>query len=349
MMMNGQSREADRSRMERIARATGQSMGSLHEQVDARDYRPVKQPKMYNENRGQHYPDFLDRESPKIEVKQVVVSKPKKVVRGKALTEDKYKSELHAQRKRAEALAWLAQTEDGVPDDCLKGEAAVRRRQQQRSQLSRDNTLKLVGERQAADTYKKLQSKLLDLQTRLRARPISNHGSLSHAESTGVVAPSTVAASAPLPPGWRAVEHLSSRQTYYVHCATGEQRWSLPTGSTSSTDIPTSKPEHDDEAKPSPRSAPRKRQREVDPLDPGGGSGRWSDGLHHKGERMADSTATGPLWQQRPYPAPSEVLRMRGPGVREGSSIGPSMPTSTKPTSKPIAFVPRQASRKRPM
>lgn len=35
--------------------------------------------------------------------------------------------------------------------------------------------------------------------------------------------------------------------------------------------------------------------------------GTWSDGLENNRTR-ADNTASGPLYQQRPYPAPGEVL-----------------------------------------
>ena len=63
------------------------------------------------------------------------------------------------------------------------------------------------------------------------------------------------------------------------------------------------------------------KQRQIDPLDPGG-SGSHRD----KGRigTMADSTATGPLWQQRPYPAPGAILRGGGGpsgGGRGGSSF----------------------------
>lgn len=43
--------------------------------------------------------------------------------------------------------------------------------------------------------------------------------------------------------------------------------------------------------------------------------------LAQVGERMADSTASGPLWQQRPYPAPGKILRGRGPS--DGEATGP--------------------------
>ena len=37
---------------------------------------------------------------------------------------------------------------------------------------------------------------------------------------------------------------------------------------------------------------------------------------------MADSTASGPLWQQRPYPAPGKILKKADP-VQNGGAIGP--------------------------
>ena len=38
-------------------------------------------------------------------------------------------------------------------------------------------------------------------------------------------------------------------------------------------------------------------------------------------DKMADSTASGPLWQQRPYPAPGTILRAK---ETISSSVGPS-------------------------
>ncbi len=60
---------------------------------------------------------------------------------------------------------------------------------------------------------------------------------------------------------------------------------------------------------------PRPVDDEVDPLDPTGERGaRWSQGLVVEGDRSADSTASGPLFQQRPYPAPGSILRAQGQG-----------------------------------
>lgn len=52
------------------------------------------------------------------------------------------------------------------------------------------------------------------------------------------------------------------------------------------------------------------KSHKIDPMDPlGQERGKNSDGTNNPGERMADSTASGPLFQQRPYPAPGSVLR----------------------------------------
>lgn len=55
----------------------------------------------------------------------------------------------------------------------------------------------------------------------------------------------------------------------------------------------------------------KKRKDDIDPMDPAAYSdipqGTWSDGLENNMSR-ADNTASGVLYQQRPYPAPGEVL-----------------------------------------
>ncbi|XP_022915439.1 polyglutamine-binding protein 1 [Onthophagus taurus] len=66
------------------------------------------------------------------------------------------------------------------------------------------------------------------------------------------------------------------------------------------------KHKHDDRERPW-----RKRNDDLDPMDPSAYSdiprGTWSDGLEHN-KSKADSTASGALYQQRPYPSPGEVL-----------------------------------------
>lgn len=59
----------------------------------------------------------------------------------------------------------------------------------------------------------------------------------------------------------------------------------------------------------------RRKSEDLDPLDPAAYSdvprGTWSSGLVEKGDAKTgvDTTANGPLFQQRPYPSPGEVLR----------------------------------------
>lgn len=58
-----------------------------------------------------------------------------------------------------------------------------------------------------------------------------------------------------------------------------------------------------------------KKDRTLDPMDPAAYSdiprGKWSDGLarHNEAKTGADTTASGPLYQMRPYPSPGAVLR----------------------------------------
>ena len=52
----------------------------------------------------------------------------------------------------------------------------------------------------------------------------------------------------------------------------------------------------------------------LDPMDPSAYSdvprGSWSSGLEEGGgKRGVDSTASGPIFQQRPYPSPGDILR----------------------------------------
>lgn len=50
-------------------------------------------------------------------------------------------------------------------------------------------------------------------------------------------------------------------------------------------------------------------------------------------DKMADSTASGPLWQQRPYPAPGTILRTK---EITGSSVGPSRGPETQSESSAV-------------
>ena len=52
--------------------------------------------------------------------------------------------------------------------------------------------------------------------------------------------------------------------------------------------------------------------------------GTWSSGLKPEGEAKTgvDTTATGPLYQMRPYPNPGAILKMNS--EEEQASIGPT-------------------------
>ncbi len=49
-------------------------------------------------------------------------------------------------------------------------------------------------------------------------------------------------------------------------------------------------------------------------------------GLEGAQPRAADTTATGPLFQQRPYPAPGSVLRANQKLISGEPQIGPVVP-----------------------
>ncbi|XP_077432409.1 polyglutamine-binding protein 1 [Vanacampus margaritifer] len=70
-----------------------------------------------------------------------------------------------------------------------------------------------------------------------------------------------------------------------------------------------------DDAAPYNKAKRGKKDDEMDPMDPSAYSdaprGLWSSGLPKRNEAKtgADTTAAGPLFQQRPYPSPGAVLR----------------------------------------
>ncbi|XP_044522762.1 polyglutamine-binding protein 1 isoform X1 [Gracilinanus agilis] len=78
-----------------------------------------------------------------------------------------------------------------------------------------------------------------------------------------------------------------------------------------------------EELAPYPKSKKASRKdEELDPMDPSTYSdaprGTWSTGLPKKNEAKtgADTTAAGPLFQQRPYPSPGAVLRANAEASR---------------------------------
>lgn len=54
--------------------------------------------------------------------------------------------------------------------------------------------------------------------------------------------------------------------------------------------------------------------------------GGWSTGLEGAQPKAADTTASGPLFQQRPYPSPGSVLRANKKLIDGEPQIGPSAP-----------------------
>ncbi|CCD72523.1 WW domain-containing protein [Caenorhabditis elegans] len=65
----------------------------------------------------------------------------------------------------------------------------------------------------------------------------------------------------------------------------------------------------------------RAKRKGIDPMDPAAYGdapvGKWSDGLRVDQVTGADVTAGGPLFQQRPYPAPGAILRKQKPQDEE--------------------------------
>ncbi|KAL6839977.1 hypothetical protein ACP4OV_029787 [Aristida adscensionis] len=82
----------------------------------------------------------------------------------------------------------------------------------------------------------------------------------------------------------------------------------------------------------------RKRNRpeddELDPMDPSSYSdaprGGWVVGLKGVQPRAADTTASGPLFQQRPYPSPGAVLRKNAEVATHGKKRGGMAPITKR-------------------
>lgn len=76
----------------------------------------------------------------------------------------------------------------------------------------------------------------------------------------------------------------------------------------------------------SDRRGDRSRSNDLDPMDPAAYSdvprGKWSTGLEKSNEAKtgADTTASGPLYQMRPYPSPGAVLRMNAGNRKPAAS-----------------------------
>ncbi|CAB3406890.1 unnamed protein product [Caenorhabditis bovis] len=72
----------------------------------------------------------------------------------------------------------------------------------------------------------------------------------------------------------------------------------------------------------------RAKRKGIDPMDPAAYGdapvGKWSDGMRAEQVTGADVTAGGPLFQQRPYPAPGAILRKQGKPPR-GDDVDPML------------------------
>lgn len=266
-------------------------------------------------------------------------------------------AELLAQKKRVEALQYL--NKQGQSVDTVQAKALFPK------QKSGDNTLDLLLRQTAngSGTSKALElkaqhailkqqnevkikvkvgdksdlapgwTKILDEESKLYyywnqstdettwEKPTSEKESIPSAKE---------AESRSLPSGWRSELHPATRQVFYVNTVTGErsgihpsEKKQEPTSSTSSSSG-SKRAEKEiilkDEKK-------RKISKDIDPLDPTGGKGKWSNGLN-VGGKMADSTASGPLWQQRPYPAPGAILKNKPKADGIQINIGPFNPNS---------------------
>lgn len=141
-----------------------------------------------------------------------------------------------------------------------------------------------------------------------------------------------------IPIGWKKVIHPATKQVYYVNELTGEKKSSFESNDQNKAAVNKGDDanivgEKKKSSSNSKQDIEKRRRIVVDPLDPTGGMGKWMDGLSGDG-KMADSTASGPLWQQRPYPAPGSILRTQqsqstAAGAK-GGSVGPVGPTTIR-------------------
>ncbi|XP_040298077.1 polyglutamine-binding protein 1 [Bufo bufo] len=148
-----------------------------------------------------------------------------------------------------------------------------------------------------------------------------------------------------LPPNWYKVFDPICGLPYYWNVETDMVSWLSPhdpnaviTKCTSKQKEPEERPEKPEwpereevkerrhirreEIAPYPKPKKGRKEEEIDPMDPSAYSdaprGTWSTGLPKRNEAKtgADTTAAGPLFQQRPYPSPGAVLRANAEASR---------------------------------
>jgi len=151
----------------------------------------------------------------------------------------------------------------------------------------------------------------------------------------------------PLPPGWFKVPDAETSRDYFWNVHTNQVSWRHPNDPRADITYPacwqnTDENEKTDEGRlqgetrtlkskvkvgkhPSLVKAQKHREKgapyrkgkkdEIDPMDPASysdiGRGTWSSGLREDTDVKTgvDTTANGPLFQQRPYPSPGDILR----------------------------------------
>ncbi|XP_048475851.1 polyglutamine-binding protein 1 [Rhincodon typus] len=147
-----------------------------------------------------------------------------------------------------------------------------------------------------------------------------------------------------LPPNWYKVFEPSSGLPYYWNIESDLVSWLPPTDAAAIITKPAKKfkeagdsverfereelkekwlARHDDAHRyPKGRKGRERKDDSLDPMDPSAYSdaprGSWSTGLPKRNEAKtgADTTAVGPLFQQRPYPSPGAVLRANAEASR---------------------------------
>uniref|UniRef100_A0A2K5S0N0 Polyglutamine-binding protein 1 n=3 Tax=Platyrrhini TaxID=9479 RepID=A0A2K5S0N0_CEBIM len=118
-----------------------------------------------------------------------------------------------------------------------------------------------------------------------------------------------------LPPSWYKVFDPSCGLPYYWNADTDLVSWLSPHDPNSVVTKSAKKLRNSN-------AAVSRKDEELDPMDPSSYSdaprGTWSTGLPKRNEAKtgADTTAAGPLFQQRPYPSPGAVLRANAEASR---------------------------------